>query len=416
MIPSRHDLERYARLIVKTGANVQPGQKVLLMVGIDQMPLACAVMEEAYKADAKLVETRWLCNETDKINYLNAKKEVLGEVLPWQEAQSKQMVDDLPARIFIESDDPDALNGVSPDVLSYVRKTRGQVLKKYRDAIDGKHQWLIVAAASPKWAKKVFPDLEEQDAVSRLWDAIFACVRLDKADEDPVERWEKHTRSMEEHARWLNAQKFTRLHYESVNGTDFFVNLIPGAKWSGARDVNHLNHAFYIPNMPTEEVFTSPLAGQCEGRLVATKPLSYSGQLIRNFSVDFKDGKVCDCHAEEGEEALRKMFTVDAGASMLGEVALVPKESPINRSGLLFYNTLFDENACCHVAVGHGFPEVIEGFLDKSDEEIRALGVNDSVIHVDFMVGSEDLNITGYRADGTSEPVFRNGTWAEHIQ
>jgi aminopeptidase len=218
---------------------------------------------------------------------------------------------------------------------------------------------------------------------------------------------------MTQKAQWLNEQKFVRLEYHSSNGTDFTVGLIPEAKWSGAGDVNHNNGAYYVPNMPTEEVFTSPMKGVCEGTLVATKPLSWSGQLIEDFSVTYQNGRVVSCQAKKGEEILTKMFAMDEGAAMLGEVALVPKESPVNRSGLLFYNTLFDENACCHVAAGHGFSEVLEGFIDMTAEEIQAKGVNDSLIHVDFMVGSDDLSITGYQADGTAVPVFRNGTWAE---
>ena len=338
--------------------------------------------------------------------------DTLGTVRPWEEARAAEMTEQLPVRIFIESADPDELAGIPADVLSTVAQLRGRVLKKYRDAIDGRHQWLIVAAASPAWAKKVFPDLPEAEAVERLWQAIFACTYMDRAD-DPVAIWRQHTAEMTARAEWLNRQQLRRLEYKSSNGTDFSVELIPGAKWGGAGDTNHENGAFYVPNMPTEEVFTSPMRGQCEGRLVATKPLSWSGQLIDGFSVDFRGGRVADCRAAHGEDTLRKLFAMDDGASMLGEVALVPKESPINRSGLLFYNTLFDENACCHVAVGRGFSEVIDGFLDMTDDQLRGIGINDSIEHVDFMIGSDDLTITGIRPDGTEVPVFVNGTWAE---
>lgn len=217
---------------------------------------------------------------------------------------------------------------------------------------------------------------------------------------------------MREKADWLNSKRFKSLRYSSSNGTDFTVQLIPGAKWCGAADINRVNGAAYVPNMPTEEVFISPMKGKCEGRLVATKPLSWSGNLIDGFEVEFTNGRVSGCKAKQGEEILKKMFAMDSGASMLGEVALVPKESPINRSGLLFMNTLFDENACCHVAVGEGFQEVIEGAENMTLDEIHALGVNDSIIHVDFMIGSDDLDITGICEDGTEIPVFRNGTWA----
>ena len=404
-------LQRYARLIVRTGANVQPGQKVELTVQVDQAELAAMVTEECYAAGARYVELKWQCEVTDRLHYLNASVETLGTVLPWQEERARQQVKDLPVRIFIESEDPDALNGVDPAKLTEVGAMTRKVLKKYRDALDGKHQWCIAAAASPNWAMKVFPGVEEDEAVEKLWQAIVDCTYLDTG-RDPVEVWAEHNAVMTAKAKWLNEQNFVRLEYKSANGTDFSVGLIPEAKWSGAGDVNHNLDVFYVPNMPTEEVFTSPMKGVCEGTLVATKPLSWSGQVIEDFSVTYKDGKAVSCKAKVGQQTLEKMLHMDEGAAMLGEVALVPKESPINRSGLLFYNTLFDENACCHVAAGMGFSEVLEGFLDMSREEIHAKGINDSMIHVDYMVGSEDLSITGYRADGSSEPIFVNGTWA----
>ena len=404
-------LKEYAKLTVRIGANVQKGQRVRLQAEIDQLPLVKAVTEECYKAGASYVEIIWSCGETAKLHYQYATAETLGEVPHWEEERFKQMTVDLPVRIFIDSADPDEMDGISADLLSTVGRMRAKVLKKYRDEIDGKHQWLIIAAASPKWAKKVFPNEPEDVAVEKLWDAIFDCVYL-KDGTDAARTWNAHSEKMTKKAQWLNDQKFVKLHYRSSNGTDFTVDLIPGAKWAGAGDINHVTGTFYIPNMPTEEVFTSPMRGKCEGRLVSTKPLSWSGQLIDKFTVDFKDGKVVDCHAEQGEDTLRKMFAMDEGASMLGEVALVPKESPINQSGLMFYNTLFDENACCHVAVGEGFDEVLPGFMEMSDEEIREKGINDSLIHVDFMIGSADLEIVGIRADGSRENVFVDGTWA----
>lgn len=408
---NENKLKDYARLIVKIGANVQKGQRVRLEAEIDQLPLVKAVTEECYKAGAKYVELIWTCGEISKLHYTYATAETLGEVPHWEEERFKQMTVDYPVRIFIESADPDEMGDISADLISTVRRMRSSVIKKYRDALDGKHQWLIVAAASPKWAKKVFPDVPEEEATELLWNAIFDCVYL-KDGVDAEEIWKAHTDKMTQKANWLNEQKFTKLHYSSSNGTDFTAELIPDAKWGGAGDINHLNNTFYVPNMPTEEVYTSPMKGKCEGRLVSTKALSWSGQLINNFTVDFKDGKVVDCHAEKGEETLKKMFAMDEGASMLGELALVPKESPINQSGLMFYNTLFDENACCHVAVGQGFCEVLEGFMDMSDDEIHAMGINDSLIHVDFMIGSDDLNIVGIREDGSEVDIFINGTWA----
>ena len=408
---NKERLNEYAKLIVKVGANVQKGQRVRLQAETDQVEIVAAVTEECYKAGAEYVEIIWSCGDISKLHYKYASADVLGAVPHWEEERFRQMTVDLPVRIFIESADPDEMSDISADLLATVGRMRASVLKKYRDEIDGKHQWLIVAAASAKWAKKVFPNDTEDIATEKLWDAIFDCLYL-KEGCDSTQIWKAHTDKMTQKADWLNAQHFTKLHYTSANGTDFTVDLIPDAKWSGAGDINHANNAFYVPNMPTEEVFTSPMKGQCEGRLVSTKPLSWSGQVINDFVVDFKDGKVSDCKAAQGEDILRKLFAMDEGASMLGEVALVPKESPINMSGLMFFNTLFDENACCHVAVGQGFSEVLDDFMEMTDDEIHAKGVNDSLIHVDFMIGSDDLCITGIRADGSTEAIFTDGTWA----
>ena len=405
-------LQRYARLIVRTGANVQPGQRVELTIQVDQQALAQLITEQCYEAGAEYVELKWQCAATDRLHYLHASTDTLGTVRPWQEERAKQQVEDLPVRIFVESEDPDALAGIDPAKLTEVAARQRKVLKKYRDALDGKHQWCIAAAASPEWAKKVFPDLPEEEAVEKLWQAIVDCVYLDTG-RDPVEVWAEHNADMNRRANWLNEMAFTSLEYKSANGTDFTVGLIPGAKWEAACDVNHTNGAAYVPNLPTEEVFTSPMRGVCQGTLVAVKPLSWNGQLIEEFSVTYEDGKAVACKAKAGGETLEKMLHMDEGAAMLGEVALVPKESPINRSGLLFCNTLFDENACCHVAAGQGFGEVLEGFLDMSREELTAKGVNDSMIHVDYMVGADDLAITGVKADGTRVKVFENGTWAD---
>ena len=332
-------------------------------------------------------------------------------MLPWEEAKAKQMVEDLPCRIYIASEDPDALAGISPDKLSFVGRSRARVLKPYRNAIDGKHQWTIAAYPSEKWAKKCFPEDEAETAVQKLWDAVLKTVRID-GEHDPVAAWKAHSDFITAKAAWLNEQGFRYLRYRSANGTDFRVELIPGASWEGAGAVNKVNGAVYIPNMPTEEIFTSPLAGSCEGTLVSTKPLSWNSQLIENFSITFANGKAVSCKAEKGQELLEKMIAMDENACMLGEVALVPKESPVNQCGFLFYETLFDENACCHVALGAGFKEVLPDGDDLSTEEAKARGINDSIIHVDFMVGSDDLAIDGVRADGTSVPVFRDGTWA----
>lgn len=403
-------LQSYARLIVRSGANVQPGQTVSLSVAVDLVPFAELLTEECYKAGAKKVNVEWQCDGISRLHFQYADQEVLGTVLDWEEAKAKQMVADLPCRIFIASEDPDALAGISPEKLSFVGRSRAKVLKPYRNAIDGRHQWVIAAYPSEKWAKKCFPNDTAADAVAKLWDAVLTTVRID-GENDPVAAWQEHTDFISKKAAWLNEQHFRHLRYRSANGTDFTVELIPDARWEGAAAINSQNGASYIPNMPTEEIFTSPLAGSCEGKLVSTKPLSWNSQLIENFSITFENGRAVSCEAERGKELLEKMIAMDECAAMLGEVALVPKESPVNRCGILFYETLFDENACCHVALGAGFKEVLPDGDALDAEAAKQRGVNDSIIHVDFMVGSDDLAIDGVRADGSTTPIFRNGTW-----
>ena len=404
-------LQSYAHLIARSGANVQPGQTVLLNIAVEQADFAALLTEECYKAGAKRVDLDWQSDNVSRLHFQYAAQETLSEVLEWEEAKARQMTVDYPCRIFVESEDPDAMAGISPEKLSAVRQSRVRVLKPYRDAIEGKHQWCIAALPSEKWAKKCFPAESIEQAMEKLWDAVLKTVHID-GENDPVAAWKSHTDFLSEKAAWLNAQHFTALHYHSANGTDFHVELIPDARWEGAATVNTRNGAAYIPNMPTEEIFTSPMAGRCGGTLVATKPLSWNSQLIENFSITFENGRAVSCKAEKGQALLEKMLTMDECANMLGEVALVPKESPVNRCGFLFYNTLFDENACCHVALGEGFKEVLPDGDDLTVAEAQARGINDSIIHVDFMVGSDDLAIDGVRADGSTAPVFRDGTWA----
>ena len=402
-------LQKYAELIVRTGANVQPGQVVQLTISVEQHDFAALLTEACYKAGAKKVNVDWRSDAQTRLNYLYAGQETLSNVLPWEEEKMRQMTRDLPCRILVVSEDPDAMSGVDPQKLSEVTQCRARVMKPYRDAIDGRHQWVIAACPSLAWAKKCFPGAE--DALDRLWDAVLRTVRV-TGEGSPVAQWKAHTDFIEQKAAWLNAQGFSSLRYKSANGTDFTVELIPGAKWEGAGAKNRENGVFYIPNMPTEEIFTSPMAGRCEGTLVAVKPLSWNSQLIEDFSITFRDGRAVSCRAAKGQALLEHMIRMDDGAAMLGEVALVPKESPVNQCGFLFYETLFDENACCHCALGMGFKEVLPDGESLTMAQAQARGINDSIIHVDFMVGAEDLAIDGIRPDGTTEPVFRNGTWA----
>lgn len=402
-------MRKYAKLAVKTGVNLQKGQGCVISAQVDQYEFAEMVAEEAYRAGAKWVSMNWGDQNVSKLVYRHETLTQLSRVEEWQKAKQQFYVDTLPAMIHIASADPDGLKGVNVAKMQKANAAAGKVLKPYRDAMDGKYQWTIIAVPSKKWAKKVFPGDRTSTAVEKLWNAILETVRV-TADNDPVAEWEKHDRELAQKCEKLNSLDLDYLHYESKNGTDFKCWLIPGAKWCGGGDTLR-NGVFYNPNMPSEEVFTSPMKGKCEGTLVATLPLSYQGNLIENFSITFKNGKAVSVKAEKGQELLEHMIKMDEGACMLGELALVPDDSPISNSGVLFYNTLFDENAACHVALGAGFDEAVPGFENMSDEEIAEKGVNDSLIHVDFMVGSKELNVTGYTRDGKKVQIFKNGNW-----
>ena len=410
-------LKKYAKLIAEKGAAVQKGQQVIVTAATDQEELAGYVAEACYKAGASYVKIEWTNAFADRLDNKYADIDILSTVTTWQEEKIKQRAKDLPCMIYIDSDDPDALKGTDVKKAGEVRRRRYPVLKPYIDQMENRYQWVIVAAPSRAWAKKVFPGLRTNDAVRKLWEAILKCARMgDGSDKsamacDPFKAWDEHNEDFIQRSAWLNEQKFDRLHYTSKNGTDFTVGLNPRVKWEGGGEYS-LQGIYFNPNMPTEEIFTSPMRGRADGLLVASKPLSYQGQLIENFSIRFENGRAVEVKAEKGQQLLEEMIAMDEGAPYLGEVALVPKESPINQCGILFYNTLFDENAACHVALGTGFTNLLEGFENMSTEETLAAGVNDSMIHVDFMIGTDDLTITGIKADGTEVEVFRNGTWA----
>ena len=403
-------MKKYAALIARVGANVQKGQPVVIYAEVDQGEFVSYVTEECYKAGASRVSHEWSYQPITKMNYKYRTLKSLSTVPAWQEAKMQQMVEDVPCRIRIESADPDGLRGINRDKVQKSRIATYPIMKKYNDALENKDQWTIAAVPSYAWAKKVFPGEKKNKAYEMLWDAILNAVRVTK-DNDPVEEWRLHNEKFKEKCAWLNEQHFDYLEYKSANGTDFRASLIPEGKWCGGGDTSLLGR-FFNPNLPTEEIFTSPKRGMADGKLVSTKPLSYQGQLIENFYITFKDGKAVEWDAEKGKELLTQMLTMDEGAAYLGELALVPKNSPISESGILFYNTLFDENASCHVAMGRGFMDTIVDFQNKSHEDCHALGINDSMIHVDFMIGAPDMSITGYK-NGKATPIFVNGTWAE---
>ena len=401
-------MRSYAKLIVRVGANVQKGQEVRVFASLDQPEFIKMLAEECYKAGASRVTVDWNYPELTKLSARYMKLRDLSETREWEKARMQDMVDHLPVRIFIESEDPDGLRGINPKYFKAFA-ARIKISKPYRDAIDNKHQWCIAAVPGEAWAKKVHPELSKRAAVEQLWKDILYTARAD--GEDPIADWEEHNRDLKARSKYLNDLHLRELRYHSANGTDFKVGLIPTAEFHAGRDTT-MQGVVYDPNMPTEEVFTSPDRRTAEGIVYATKPLSYQGQLIENFSVRFEKGRAVEVKAEKGQDVLEQIISMDEGCHYLGECALVPKESPIHQSGLLFYNTLFDENAACHLALGFGFDECVKGFENMTKEELYEIGVNDAGNHTDFLIGSDDLSIDGVDEHGNVHPIFRNGTWA----
>ena len=401
-------LREYAKLIVRCGANIQKGQEVLIFAGLDQPEFVQMVVEEAYKCEAKEVTVKWNYQPLQKLHVRYQSVKTLGEVKEWQKAQQEHYCEAIPVRIFLDSDDPDGLKGVNMEKFAKARQLSYPILKPYIDRRENKDQWCIAAVPGAAWAKKVFPGMRTSAAMEKLWEAILTTSRV---TEDPIAAWKEHNDDLHKRCAYLNSLHICSLHYTAENGTDLTVGMIPEGEWKGGGDTS-LQGIFFNPNIPTEECFISPKKGEAEGIVYSTKPLSYQGQLIENFSVRFENGKAVEVKAEKGEELLKTMVSMDEGAAYLGECALVPQKSPICESGILFYNTLFDENAACHLALGMGFADTIQNFQEKSLEECRSLGINDSMIHEDFMIGCDTMNIDGICEDGRVVPIFRNGNWA----
>ena len=400
-------LQDYARLIARTGAHVVKGDEVWIQTGLEQPEFIEMVVEECYKAGAKSVEVRFYHDKLTKIHYKYQTVSELGKVPSYSVAKFKYAVKHLPTRIFIDSDDPDGLKGINQAKLAKSSAKAYMKTKKYRDLMDGKYKWCIAGVPGKAWAQKVFPDLPLEEAMEELWKGILKTSRVD--GNDPIENWNKHNEFLISKRELLKSLDLRKLYYKASNGTDFEVELIPGISWGAGIEEAPVKGVFN-PNIPSEEVFTSPFAGKCEGLLVASKPLSYNGELIEDFSIRFKDGKVCEVKAKKNQKLLEQMTSMDEGAKMLGEVALVPYSSPINQSGILFYNTLYDENAVCHVALGMGFKELLD--VNLTTEQAKEKGINDSMIHVDFMIGTPDLSIVGEDSKGNKHQLFKDGEWA----
>lgn len=401
-------IKKYAELIVRVGANVQKDQDVMVFAEIDQEELVSYIVSECYKAKARMVRVEWSSAAVAKITNKKASIKALSHLEDFVLAKQKYITDRLPVMIHLTSEDPDAMKGIDQEKMSKVRRAIFPIIKPLIDEREGKYQWTIAGVPSKPWAKKVFPDLPASKAVEKLYEAILYTSRV---DEHAIENWDKHNKNFEKHCKILNDLNLKELHYSSSNGTNFKVGLINNSNWLGGGE-NTLGGIYFNPNIPTEECFITPKRGEAEGIVYSTKPLSYNGELIENFSVRFEKGKAVEVKAEKGEELLRQMISMDEGAAYLGECALVPFSSPINQTGILFYNTLFDENAACHLALGRGFPNVIRNYEKYTLEQIHEMGVNESMIHVDFMIGSKDLSIIGVTNEGKEVVLFKDGEWA----
>ena len=401
-------LRAYARLIAESGVNVQKGQEVFITAGLDQPEFVAMVVEECYRRKAKKVVVDWNYQPLTRLHVRHQSLTTMSTLDNYEEARWQHYVDTIPCRIYLESDDPDGLRGVNQEKMAKAQQKKYPIIKGYRDQIENKYQWCIAAVPGVKWAKKLFPELRASQAVEKLWEAILHTSRV---NDDPVAAWDAHNKDLKSRCDYLNGLGIRELQYRASNGTDLRVGMIPEAQFCGGGETS-LQGIFFNPNIPTEECFISPKRGVAEGIVYSSKPLSYQGQLIDRFWIRFREGKAAEWGAEENEALLTKLITMDEGSAYLGECALVPFNSPINETGILFYNTLFDENACCHLALGMGFADTIRDFEHKTLDECRALGVNDSMIHEDFMIGTADLSIDAVCENGKTVPLFRDGTWA----
>jgi aminopeptidase len=405
----RH-LKKYAELLVATGVNISEGHTVVLSIDVDQAPLARLITEAAYERGAKKVIVKWADDELSRQHYTHQDIETLTDVPEYKIEEMNYMIEEGASRISVRSSNPDAFANIDSTKIAETQKASGVAFRPMMEVTQAnKVSWLVAAAAGKEWAEKVFPDLEtSEEQVDALWDAIFNSVHL--YEEDPITYWTEKVDTLQTKADELNNHHFTALHFTGP-GTDLTVGLPEKHRFEGAGSTNARGELF-VANMPTEEVFTAPDANRVDGVVVSTKPLSYAGSIIEGMEFHFKDGEVVEFSAEKGEDVLAKLLETDEGAKRLGEVALVPDESPISQSGLTFFNTLFDENASNHLALGSGYAFSLEGGTEMSREELNEAGLNESNTHVDFMIGSDKMDIDGIKEDGTKIPVFRNGTWA----
>ncbi|TVY04384.1 aminopeptidase [Cohnella terricola] len=409
MKPFQQRLEQYAALAVEVGVNVQPGQQLCIISPISAAEFVRAAVKRAYEIGAKYVQVDWSDEEVSRSRLELVSEETLSYFPTWLTDSRVKMAEEGTAFLHVVAENPDILQGVDPKRIALSTKAQQTAMQPFRRfTLNNICAWSIVAYPTQPWANKVFPELAENDRVNALWEAFFAAARVN--EENPIEHWREHAATLSAKAKWLNEKKYKELKYRAP-GTDLTIGLTDGHLWTRAGGTNAAGTAF-IPNIPTEEVFTSPHRDKINGTVSSSKPLNYGGKLIENFSFTFKDGRIVDYSAEKEYDTLKQLVETDDGSHYLGEIALVPHRSPISDTNLIFYNTLFDENAACHLAIGFGFPFCIEGGLAMSKEQLGDKGINHSLTHIDFMIGRADLDIDGITEDGTVEPIFRNGNWA----
>ncbi len=401
-------LRRFAEVAIKVGVGLQPGQKLYVNANIEALPLTRLVVEEAYKAGSRLVVTQFYDEQLNLARYRYAPRDSFQEYPAFMVEARLKALDEGYAWLSIVADDPEILQGQDPELIRQASQTAARYSKPFSERIGGfATNWCIIGAASPRWAQMVFPDEPPQKQVEKLWEAIFRVSRVDQ--EDPVAAWQNHLDSLERRVQQLNAKRYAALHFRGP-GTDLRVGLAEGHLWAGGAGQAQ-NGARCVPNLPTEEVFTTPHRERVEGWVQSTKPLGLHGNLLEGIRIRFEQGRVVEVYADKGEEILRHLLETDDGAKRLGEVALVPHSSPISTSGLLFYEALYDENAASHLALGASYDECLQGGTGLTPEQKRAAGANDSLIHMDWMIGSEHMDVDGITPGGWAEPLMRKGEW-----
>lgn len=402
-------LLKYAKLSVLKGVNIQKDGLLIINSPIECSTFARLIAEEAYKAGASDVKINYSDEKFNRIRFENSSIETLSFTPEFEIDKYNYYVEKGASFLSISASDPDILKGIDPEKIAASRKSRSIALKKYFDACNSnRNKWCIVSIPTEAWARKVFSNLNSKEAVEKLWDAIFDVMRL--KEDDPITAWNDHTDLLHKKVLELNSHDFKYLHITNSLGTDLKVELAQNHVWCGGEDISE-DGVQFIANMPTEEVYTTPKLDGVNGIVFSSKPLSYSGNIINDFSLTFKDGKVIDCSAKQGLDVLKSLISTDEGSDRLGEIALVPYDSPISNSNIIFYNTLYDENASCHLALGSSYPSCIKNGENMTSEELASFGGNDSLIHVDFMIGTKDTNITGIKKDGTEVNLFKSGNW-----